>query len=164
MGARFAFETGMRSQQRPTPRQSLRDRLSHAATILIVEDEPSIRGALSELFEGAGDVVAAATLDEALDALRSSSFDLIVTDLRLGAARDGGFQVMALAGLLSPDAPIVVLTAFPDIEARRASDRLRATHFLTKPVDLGEIAGIAERAGIRTSLAGSFVRSSAVWT
>lgn len=140
------------------------DRPLRNASVLIVEDEPSIRETLAELFDGAGDVVTAGTLADALAALRERAFDLIVTDLRLGCARDGGFQVMAMAGLLSPDAQIVVLTAFPDVEARDAADRLHAAHFLTKPVDLGEIAAIAERAGLRTSLAGIPLRNSAVWT
>ena len=35
-------------------------------------------------------------------ALASRVFDLILTDLRLGGRRDGGLQVMAAAGILSP--------------------------------------------------------------
>jgi CheY-like chemotaxis protein len=40
-------------------------------------------------------------------------YDLIVTDIRLGGKRDGGLQVMAASGLLSPDATVIVLTAYP---------------------------------------------------
>ena len=122
-------------------------------TVLIVEDEQSIRDILTELFdtEGTG-VSTAATLEEARAALARQEFDLIVTDLRLGGKRDGGLQVMAASGLLSPDATVIVLTAYPDDDNRHASIRLGATHFLEKPVDLQTIATLAAQAGVATAM------------
>lgn len=123
-------------------------------TVLIVEDEGSIRDVLVELFEVEGnEVTSAALLPEALELLRTRRFDLIVTDLRLGGKRDGGLQVMALAGMLSPDATVLVLTAYPDDSNRQASIRLGALHFLEKPVDLATISAHAASAGVRTALA-----------
>lgn len=139
---------------------AIRDVLSHRGNdptrnVLVVEDEQCIRDVLVELFEAPGSTVtAAATLPEALSALSRQSFDLIVTDLRLGAQRDGGLQVMAAAGLLSADAPVIVLTAFPNVDNRDASSRLGATHFLEKPVELATIAALAEQHGVRTSVGG----------
>jgi len=125
------------------------------ARVLVVEDEQSIRDILVELFAvDATDVTAVATLSDAKQALGERTFDLIVTDLNLAGKRDGGLQVMAAAGLLSTDAPIIVLTAFPDEANRSASRRLGATYFLEKPADLGAIAALAARHGIRTSLEG----------
>ena len=125
-------------------------------SVLVVEDEQSIRDILVELFEVEGNsVTAAELLPEALDKLRTQRFDLIVTDLRLGGKRDGGLQVMALAGMLSPDAMVLVLTAYPDDSNRQASFRLGALHFLEKPVDLATIANYASTVGVRTALATS---------
>lgn len=131
---------------------------TEAATksVLIVEDEQSIRDILVELFEVDGNTVTSAELlPQALDRLRSQRFDLIVTDLRLGGKRDGGLQVMALAGMLSPEAMVLVLTAYPDDSNRQASFRLGALHFLEKPVDLATIAQHAETVGVKTAFAGS---------
>ena len=103
--------------------------------VLIVEDEISIRESLLDLF-ASDDVtaVAAATLDEAKSALfEQLPLDLIITDLRLGGNRDGGLQVLAAAGLVHPNTPVIVLTAFPDDDNRHASERLNATWFLEKP-------------------------------
>jgi CheY-like chemotaxis protein len=123
-------------------------------TVLIVEDESSIRDILIELFEVEGNTVtSAALLPEALEILRTRRFDLVLTDMRLGGKRDGGLQVMALAGMLSPDAMTLVLTAYPDDSYRQASFRLGAVHFLEKPVDLTTIAQRAGEAGVRTALA-----------
>ncbi|MBI3791133.1 MAG: response regulator [Gemmatimonadetes bacterium] len=121
--------------------------------VLIVEDEQGIRDTLAELFENPNSRVAtAASLEEAKSFLTRDTYDLIVTDIRLGARRDGGLQVMAAAGLLSPDATVIVLTAFPDDDNRHASMRLGATHFLGKPVDLSVIAGLARQVGVLTSI------------
>lgn len=121
-------------------------------SILIVEDEQSIRDTLVDLFDTEGNLVSpAARLTDALDLLRNMRFDLIVTDLRLAGKRDAGLQVVALAGMLSPDATVLVLTAYPDDASRQASVRLGALHFLEKPVDLAVIARLAAAAGVETA-------------
>ena len=124
-----------------------------ATTVLIVEDEASIRDSLAELFEVERVVVTAATdTTTALAALRQQEYDLVITDLRLEGKRDGGLHVMAAATLLSPDAAVIALTAFPDEKHRLASHRLGATHFLEKPADLVVIATIAARHGVPSAL------------
>ena len=121
--------------------------------VLIVEDEQSIRDTLAELFEVEGTrVTAVETLDEAKKALAVQPYQFILSDIRLGGKRDGGLQVMAAAGLLSPEAVLLVLTAFPDQDNRLASLRLGATYFLEKPVDLETIAMVAARHGVPSSL------------
>lgn len=122
--------------------------------VLIVEDEISIRESLVDLF-ASDDVtaVAVATLDEAKRALfEQLPLDLIITDLRLGGNRDGGLQVLAAAGLVHPNTPVIVLTAFPDDDNRHASERLNATWFLEKPVDLAVISRLARDQGISSAL------------
>ena len=121
--------------------------------VLLVEDEPCIRDVLVELFETEGvRVSAAGTLEIAKRMLAHHSFDLIVTDIRLGGRRNGGLQVIASAGLLSPEATVMALTAFPDEDIRCASMRLGATYFLEKPVTLERIAELAARAGVPTAM------------
>ena len=122
-------------------------------SVLIVEDEQCIRDVLVELFETEGvDVKSAGTLDDAKRALARTLFDLIVTDIRLGGRRDGGLQVMAAAGFLSPEATVIALTAYPDDDNRQASLRLGATHFLEKPIALERLANLAARAGVPTAM------------
>ena len=135
------------------PSRSRSRRLSVSRRVLVVEDEQSIRDILAELFDVDGnEVLAAGTLDEAKLALGRRVFDLIITDLRLGGKRDGGLQVMASGGMLSPDATVIVLTAYPDDDNRHASIRLGATHFLEKPVDLSTIAELAADAGVPSAM------------
>ena len=120
--------------------------------VLIVEDEQCIRDVLVELFETDGvEVLAAASLEYAKWLLGSRNFDLVLTDIRLGGRRDGGLHIMATAGMLFPEAAIIVLTAFPDDANRGASIRLGATHFVEKPVTLERIAELAAQAGVPTA-------------
>ncbi len=122
-------------------------------SVLIVEDEQCIRDVLVELFDVPGVIVRSApSLEDAKGILASRMFDLIVTDIRLGGRRDGGLQVMAAAGVLSPDATVVALTAFPDDDTRGASLRLGATHFLEKPASLDRIAELAAAAGVPSAM------------
>lgn len=126
---------------------------SSTPSVLIVEDDTCIRDVLVDLFDIEGTVVkSAATLESAKAVLSSRSFDLIVTDIRLGGRRDGGLQIMAAAGVLSPDATVITLTAFPDDDNRQASLRLGASHFLEKPVSLERIAELAAGAGVPTAM------------
>lgn len=121
--------------------------------ILIIEDEQSIRDSLADLFDiAATQVTAVATLEEARAALAARPFDLIISDIRLGGKRDGGLQVMAASGLLSPEATVIALTAYPDDEVRLATLRLGATYFLEKPADLEVIASIAAKHGIASTI------------
>ena len=123
-------------------------------SVLLVEDEVSIRESLVELFESdAVQVCTAASLGEARRQLCDRSVDLVITDLRLGPRRDGGLQVTGAAGMLAADAAVVVLTAYPDDDNRLAARRLGATHFLQKPVDLEIIARIAAIYGVPTAVA-----------
>lgn len=122
-------------------------------SVLIVEDEASIRDSLAELFEVPGvSVTTAADTGAALSALREREYDVVVTDLRLAGKHDGGLQVMAAAALLSPDAAVIALTAYPQEHNRLAASRLGAAHFLQKPVDLEDIASIASRHGVHSAL------------
>ena len=123
-------------------------------SVLIVEDEQCIRDVLAELFDMRGVVVdSAATLDEAKRQLAARCYSLILTDVRLGAHRDGGLQVMAAAGLLCPGAFVIALTAFPDDDTRAAAARLGAAQFIEKPVALEKIAALAAQAGIPNAMA-----------
>ena len=128
-------------------------RSGHAPSVLVVEDETCIRDVLVELFDVDGtQVKSAATFEGAKAVLASHEFHLILTDIRLGGRRDGGLQVMAAAGVLSPNAMVIALTAFPDDDNRRASLRLGARHFLEKPISLETIVEFATQAGVPTAM------------
>lgn len=106
-------------------------------TILIVEDESSFLLSLKDGLKAHAkkyEVLTAENGRAAVDLLRESTVDLLVTDLRMPEMN--GFELLAWVGRHQPQLPVIVMSAFgtPDIEARlRKMDTLQ---FIEKPVDL----------------------------
>ena len=79
--------------------------------VLVVEDEAGIRLALKGLLGREGHEVAlAASGEQAIEALRATDFDLVLTDLALGRGASG-MDVLAAARERRPDAPAVMIAA-----------------------------------------------------
>jgi putative two-component system response regulator len=110
------------------------------ATILVVEDDPHIRDALSGLLGTLGyRLLMAASAEQALDALNVVRPDLVLTDVHLGA-----MSGIELCARLKADPryelmPVVILTAIGDLEARVAGLSAGADDFFTKPVAFVEL-------------------------
>jgi CheY-like chemotaxis protein len=106
--------------------------------ILLVDDEPDAREALTGIlrFHGA-DVEAAGSAAEALDALHRVRFDVLLADIGMPGA-DGYDLIRCVRSLdleSSAQVPAVAVTAFAsDVDRRRALDAGYQVH-LSKPVD-----------------------------
>jgi putative two-component system response regulator len=109
-------------------------------TILVVEDEPHIRDVLSGLLGALGyRMLVAGSAEQALEALRVVSPDLVLTDVHLGA-----MSGIELCARLKADpryelTPVVILTAVGDLQARVAGLAAGADDFFTKPVEFVEL-------------------------
>lgn len=78
-------------------------------------------------------VTGAASFEEGRQALATSTPDVLLTDIRLGAYN--GLQLIIRARADNPRVRAFVLTGFSDPVVRREAERLHAVH-LEKPVDL----------------------------
>lgn len=112
--------------------------------ILVIDDEPSLQVTLRDTFEDEGyDVQVAGTVREALEALRQSSPDLVLCDLRLP---DGdGLDVVQEAQRWAPMVPVIILTAFASIDSAIAALKAGASEYLTKPFDEASLLSMVER-------------------
>ena len=109
-------------------------------TILIVDDDESVRTFLSTLLQGAGyGVVVAGGVKAGLQVLEETWVDLLVTDVRLGAAN--GLQLIAMS---RQSMPTIAITGFPDpvIEAQA---RQFGAMFLLKPFTSASLLAIVEK-------------------
>jgi cyclic di-GMP phosphodiesterase len=110
------------------------------ATILVVEDEPSIRQLLIDLLGSFGyHTVGAESAEKALDLLNVLAPDLIITDVHMGAMSGIEFCKRVKADPRYAFTPVVVLTAVFDLEARVAGLAAGADDFFPKPVDFVEL-------------------------
>ena len=106
--------------------------------ILVVDDERSMRDLLTIMLSQAGYEVASADGGEAaIEALRQNAFDLVITDLRM--RKTDGLAVLRAAKELSPQAVVLVVTAFASTETAVEAMKLGAYDYITKPFKLDEI-------------------------
>jgi len=113
--------------------------------ILVVDDEPAIGWSLRELFsDGGHDVVVAADLEAAAAACRQHRPETILLDVRLGS-RDGLAALPELRAAAG-DVPVVIMTAFGDLDTAVRAVRAGAFDYLVKPFDLGKVAEVVDRA------------------
>jgi two-component system, OmpR family, response regulator len=105
--------------------------------IAIVEDDAAIRANYAEALKRQGyDVLSYGARREAMDAFRSRLPDLAVIDIGLGEESEGGFALCRDLRSLSPQLPIVFLTARDSDFDVVSGLRLGADDYLTKGVSL----------------------------
>jgi two-component system, NtrC family, nitrogen regulation response regulator NtrX len=123
------------------------------ARILIVEDEKAICLALTGLLGRAGhEVEQAETGQQALARLADEAFDLVLTDLALGAGASG-MDVLREAKRLQPETPVVMITAHGSEKIAVEAMKLGAEDYVPKPFDNDEIRLVVARCLERTRLA-----------
>ncbi len=100
--------------------------------VLIVDDEPALLDALKIALErGQCDVTACRTFEEARQHLLTEEFDVLVTDVRLGAFN--GIQLAVVARDRNAEMKIVVFSGYDDPVLRSEAANLGAT-YLVKPI------------------------------
>lgn len=117
-------------------------------SLLIVDDEASIRETLIEFFETFGYTVrGAATATEGRSMAAEHAPDVVLLDLRLPDA-DG---TVAMEALLAddPEVGIILLTGFADVRVAVSAMQRGALDVLEKPVDLEKLAAAVTRAAER---------------
>lgn len=117
------------------------------ASILVVDDERNIRNFLVLALDVDGHVVEEAPdALSALKQLRERSFDLVITDVRMGGAL-GGMDLLRSIRSDSPDVEVVVLTAYGTVDSAVEAMKLGAFDYLQKPLSSpAELRLLASRA------------------
>ncbi|WHZ24273.1 MAG: sigma-54 dependent DNA-binding response regulator [Nitrospira sp.] len=107
------------------------------AVLLVVEDDTDMRSLLCDELWGEGyQLREAANGEEGLAAVMRAAPDLIVTDLKMLA---GGFEYVHRLRTCAPRCPIIVMSAFGDIQTKQAAMKSGATAYFDKPVRLSEL-------------------------
>jgi len=123
------------------------------ARILIVDDQDSARGMLSDMLHGEGYGVDQAPSGELACAMvAENGYDLVITDLRMGDV--GGLEVLQRTRETSPLTEVIVMTAFGTIEDAVEAMRFGAHDFVQKPFVEEELLVKVARAARRRHLAG----------
>ncbi|MEZ6062137.1 MAG: sigma-54 dependent transcriptional regulator [Planctomycetaceae bacterium] len=115
------------------------------ARVLIVDDEQKmckliatdlrLRGTQSQICLSAA---------EAMEAIRQSEFDVVLTDVRMPGT--SGLQLCRQLSETRPDIPVIVMTGFGTLETAVSAMRNGAYDFITKPIEMDLLSITLRRA------------------
>ncbi|HEY0050603.1 MAG TPA: response regulator, partial [Pyrinomonadaceae bacterium] len=115
------------------------------AKILIADDDDSLRRVLEFQLQEAGyTVLTAENGAQALEVFSSRAVDCLVTDWRMPQL--SGAELIQRAGVINSETPIIVITAFGDVETAVQAMRGGAFDFITKPFNRQAILLTIEKA------------------
>ncbi len=116
-----------------------------SGTVLVIDDEPTVRETLEEFFTTVGyDVATAATAAAGREQAAARLPDVILADLRLP---DGdGLALLDALRTADEDAAVIVLTGHADVPTAVRAMQRGAADLLQKPVDLEALDAAVRRA------------------
>src|SRR5438445_108260 len=120
--------------------------------VLIIDDEKPHAEAVAESLARVGYECVIATSGKAgADKIEKEDFDVILTDLRMEDI--DGLALLRKAKQDLPDSEVVLITGHGDVKTAVEAIKEGASNYLTKPVDMGELRAIVDKAGERLRLA-----------
>src|SRR6266851_1530310 len=115
------------------------------STLLVIDDEESVRYSFRRVFESDSvQVLTARTAAEGLDQIREQRPDVVVLDLQLPDR--SGLEVFQEIKSLDPKRPVIFITAHGTTEAAIEAMKGGAFDYLVKPVDLDRLSQVLGRA------------------
>lgn len=113
--------------------------------VLLVDDDSDVRRDYSKLLRSLGCMVeTAADGHDAVEKLRASSFDLIVSDISM--PRMNGTEFLRAVREQDLDVPVILMTGAPRLETAVEAVEYGAFRYLTKPVTLDTLTQVVRRA------------------
>jgi DNA-binding NtrC family response regulator len=114
-------------------------------TVLIVDDEPNLPHQLARYLSKHGyEVLTAPDGEAGLRELQKNTIDLLLLDVRL--PKMSGLEVLEEIRKTDQDLPVVMLTAYGDVQTAVAAMKLGAVDYLIKGFDLMELLLVVQRA------------------
>ncbi len=116
-----------------------------AASVLIVDDEPSITALIARQLKGDGlDCDQASSAAEALEHLDQKEYDVVVTDVRMPEM--SGIDLLKTIKQRDREIQVIVITGNPDIGSAVEAIRSSVDDYLVKPLELSQVSHAVARA------------------
>lgn len=106
--------------------------------ILIVDDQQGIRLLLNEVFKKEGyETYLAANGFEAIHHIKNINIDCMLLDMKIPGMN--GIEILQAIQQLGREMPIIMMTAYAEVELIEQAKTLGATRFFAKPFDIFEV-------------------------
>ena len=113
--------------------------------VWVVDDDQSVRWVLEQALKQANMVTRSFERAELfLEALQSDSPDVLITDVRMPGM--DGLTLLDRLTRIAPDLPVIVVTAFSDLQNAVAAYQGGAFEYLPKPFDVDEAVELVHKA------------------
>jgi DNA-binding NtrC family response regulator len=113
--------------------------------ILVVDDQNKVRGVIRELLEFKGfNVDDAIDGTEAIEKIKNSVFDVVITDLKMEDY--SGIDVLKIAKEQYYDPEVLLITAYGSVDSAVKAIKMGAFDYLEKPLDLQKLILMTEEA------------------
>ena len=114
-------------------------------SVWIVDDDQSIRWVLERALLREGiEVRAFSSANQCLRALADGAPRVLVSDIRMPG--QNGIELLAQVKELCPQLPVIIMTAFSDLESAVSAFQGGAFEYLPKPFDLPQAVELIQRA------------------
>ena len=124
---------------------------SEQLRILIIDDEKFHAETVCEVLTRAGyDCQIATSGKEGAKRIEQEEFDLILTDLKMAVI--DGLAIVRKIKQEQPDTEVMVVTGYGDVKTAVEAIKLGASHYLMKPLDMGELRAIVEQSSAKIRL------------
>jgi len=106
--------------------------------ILVVDDDPHFLRVLARILSGENFLVtSAAGACDALELLKCAQFDLVISDLRMPDC--DGLNFLESLRQAGNTVPVIILTAYGEVDTYLAAMNAGATEYLNKPIQSDEL-------------------------
>jgi len=125
--------------------RTMNDTAQAKASILLVDDDHIILDSLGGFLELEGyDVTIASTIVKAINCLKASQFNLVITDVSMPTS--DGFELLRYVRANHEEVVVILVTGYGTIEAAVEAIKLGAYDYLTKPVIDDDVRLAVQRA------------------
>jgi DNA-binding NtrC family response regulator len=117
---------------------------NYKPTILVIDDEASVRRSLGIVLKNIGTIITAAGHAEAMEQLSGNAIDLVLLDIKLPTI--SGIEILKKIKKIDENMMVIMITAVRETKAAVEAMKLGAYDYITKPFDINELRILVKKA------------------
>ena len=112
--------------------------------ILVVDDEENVCHSIRKVLSRKGySVFQALNVEDAVNQIKDSSFDLVITDLMIPGT--SGMELLQIIRDHYPELDVIMITGYASIESAVKATKLGASAYLPKPFTPDELTDVTQK-------------------